>query len=205
VYRSGRQVVCNENVPSESVNANIDRLERLETALAIDNIGKLGLERGSAHEESINIGLRRQIGRRLGRGRPTVQDSRVGGHVGTDHFTQILANGLVRVLRLLRRGGQTSTNRPNRFVGNDNILPIVGRKDIGVGLDLGKHKVVGRARLTAFQRFATARHDLQSFVDGELGLGGDFTVAFALTPALRVTNNGPRDAHILRYLKRVKM
>lgn len=182
------------HVPSESVDSDIDRLEGIDAVLAVDNVSKFWLQRSSSDKESINIRLRRKIGRRLGVGRSTVQNSCIVSNLGADDLTQILANGFVRILGLLWGGGQTCSNRPDRFVGNDNIFPVVSRKDVGIGLNLWENEFVGGTGLTVFLGFATACHDLQSFIKSKLSLGGNFGVRFALATALRMSDDCCRQA-----------
>jgi hypothetical protein len=150
---------------SKSVNPDIDWFETTDTTISrIDNVGKLWFQRGTAHEESINIRLGNESGCRGSRGGTTIEDARIGRDFSTGYLTQILSNGLVRILSLFRSGRQTSTNGPNGFVSNDNILPVVLSKNVGIRLDLRKDKVIGSPRLTIGQWFSTASNDFQALV-----------------------------------------
>ena len=191
------------NLPSdtsETVDTDVDRLQAVLGSLAVDNISEFGFEGGSSDQESINVFLGGKSGGGRGAGRSTVKDTGVGGNIGSGNFSQVFTNVGVGVLGLFGGGGKTSSDRPDGFVGNDDILPVSGAEDIGVGLDLGEDKVIGGSGFTVFQRFSAARKDLDSLVESVFGLGSDLLVGFAISTTFRVTDKSPLDSHVAQHI-----
>ena len=101
---------------AESVDANVDGLERVLGAVAVDDVGELGLEGGTADEETIDIGLGRKTTGSGGGGGSTVEDAAALGNVGTGDLTEVLTDVGVGVLGLLGGGGKTGANGPDGLV-----------------------------------------------------------------------------------------
>ncbi len=188
-----------KNLPSdtsETVDTNVDGLQAVLGSLAVDNISEFGFEGSSSDQESVNVGLGGKSGSGGGVGRTSVKDTGVGGNIGSGNFAKVLTNIGVGVLSLLGGGGETGSNGPDGFVGDDDVLPVLGGENVGVGLDLGENKVVGGSGFTVFKGFSAACEDLDSLVEGVFGLGGDLLVGFTLSATFGVTDKSPFDSHI---------
>jgi hypothetical protein len=101
---------------SETVDANVDGLERVLSSVAVDNVSELGLEGGTADEEAIDVGLGgKTTGSGCGGG-STVEDAGALGDVGTGDLTKVLTDVGMGVLSLLGGGGKTGANGPDGLV-----------------------------------------------------------------------------------------
>mmetsp|Transcript_18489 Transcript_18489/g.37858 ORF Transcript_18489/g.37858 Transcript_18489/m.37858 type:complete len:211 (+) Transcript_18489:904-1536(+) len=165
---------------SESVDADVDRLQAVFRSLAIDNISEFRFEGGTTDQESVDVFLGGKSRGSSGVGRSTVKDTAVSGNIGSGNFGQVLTNGGMGVLCLLGGCGETSSDGPDRFVSDDNIFPIFGAEDISISLDLWKDEIVGGSGFAVFQRLSAARKDLDSLVKSVFGLSGDLFVGFTL-------------------------
>mmetsp|Transcript_13312 Transcript_13312/g.21849 ORF Transcript_13312/g.21849 Transcript_13312/m.21849 type:complete len:202 (+) Transcript_13312:460-1065(+) len=106
------------------------------------------------------------------------------------------------LLCLLRSSSQSSSNGPDGFIGNDNIVPIFLTENIGICLNLREDKVICSSSLTCFQWLTTARNNLQSLVKSILGLGGNLGITLSLSTTFRVSHNSPLNTHILQHIRR---
>mmetsp|Transcript_15001 Transcript_15001/g.36617 ORF Transcript_15001/g.36617 Transcript_15001/m.36617 type:complete len:218 (+) Transcript_15001:3626-4279(+) len=176
---------------AESVDTNVDGLQALLSSLTVDNVGEFRLQRSSSDKESINVFLGRKSWSGGGVGGSTVKDTRLGGNIGSSDFSEVLTNVGVGILGLFWGGSKTSSNGPDWFVGDDNVVPVFLGEDIGVGLDLWENKLVGGSGFTALQRLSAACNDLQSFVQSVLGLGSNLSITLSLSTTFRVSDKGP--------------
>ena len=101
---------------AETVDANVDGLERVLVAVAVDNVSELGLERGTTDEEAIDVGLGGKTTGSGSGGGSTVKDAGGLGNVGTGDLTEVLTDIGVGVLGLLWGGGKTGANGPDGLV-----------------------------------------------------------------------------------------
>mmetsp|Transcript_440 Transcript_440/g.1006 ORF Transcript_440/g.1006 Transcript_440/m.1006 type:complete len:217 (+) Transcript_440:1341-1991(+) len=106
------------------------------------------------------------------------------------------------VLCLLRSGSQSSSNGPDGFIGNDNIVPVLLAEDIGICLNLRKDKVIGSSSLTCLQWLTAACNNLQSLVKSILGLGGNLSISLSLSTTFRMSHNSPLNTHVLQHISR---
>merc|ERR1719253_1100246 len=185
---------------SETVDTDVNRLQAVFRSLAVDNISKFRFEGGSTDQESINVFFGRKSRGSGGAGGSTVKDASFGGNVGSGNFAQVFTDIGVGVLCLLGSGGKTSSDSPDRFVGDNDIFPVISGEDIGVGLDLGENKIVGSSGFTVFQGFSAACKNLDSFVKSVFGLGSDLFVRFALFATFGVTDKSPLNSHVAQHL-----
>lgn len=109
---------------------------------------------------------------------------------------------------LLRSGGDTGTDGPHGFVGNDDVLPVLLLEDVDAGLDLGLADLHGSTGLSVLQELADAEDDLEAVLEGDLrmatttttylgllgnelvGLGGDGVASLA------VADEGPLETEV---------
>merc|ERR1712216_435692 len=77
------------------------RSDALDGGDGCNNLGKLRLERGAAHQEAIDVRLRREIWRICGIRRTAVLDADVRRQVRADGLGKVRTDGGMRLLRLL--------------------------------------------------------------------------------------------------------
>ena len=112
-----------------------------------------------------------------------------------------IADGLVGLLRLLRRGGDASANGPDGLVRDDDLSGVHHALDRGELLDaLGEDGV--NALLADRQRLANGEDDLQALLERVGALGAEELVGLGgrgqakLAAALGVADEDPLDAHV---------
>ena len=176
---------------SKSIDTNIDRLQTLFISLAVDNISEFRLQGCSTNKESIDIFLGRKTWCSGGIGRSSIKDTGFSGNIGSSNFTEVLTDGGMGVLGLFWCGGESSSDGPDWLVGNNNILPIFFCKSISISLNLRENEVVGGSSFSAFEWFSTTCDDLQTFIQSILGFGGSFSITFALSATLRMSDKCP--------------
>ena len=109
-------------------------------------------------------------------------------------------------LCLGRRSGNTSSNRPDRLVGDDNLLPIalfqcsLHRLKL---LSTDSHRL---AALSICKLFADAQNDIQSRVDSILRLRGNNRASLSgeseSDASFAVTSQSPVDTGIQKHFRR---
>mmetsp|Transcript_18981 Transcript_18981/g.43850 ORF Transcript_18981/g.43850 Transcript_18981/m.43850 type:complete len:460 (-) Transcript_18981:90-1469(-) len=185
---------------SKSIDTNVDRLQTVLRSLAVDNICEFGFEGGSTDQESIDIRLSRKSRSGCGVGGSTVKDAAVLGNIRSSNLGKVLTDGSMCVLSLFGCGGETSSDSPDGFVSDDNILPVFLGENIGVCLDLREDEVVGGSGFAVFQRFSAACEDLNSVVKSVLSLGSNLFVGFTLFATFGVANKSPLNPHVLQHI-----
>lgn len=155
-----------------------------------------GLERGTADEETIDIGFLADLSTVLLCDTTTVQDTSLIGDLIADVLLQPLTDGLVHLLSLLSGGDFAAANCPERLVGDDNLGPV---GDLGLeSSELVAHDLNGLAALALLDALTAAPDDVEAVLGGELGFGGNNLVALLENcAALRVTQDGPVDVAVL--------
>ena len=84
---------------------------------AVDNVDECAAQRGSSHQEAVDVRLRVQVAA-VGRGGgAAVQDARLLGDGGGHVLCQPLADIGMGFLSLGRGGGDSSSDGPHRLVG----------------------------------------------------------------------------------------
>mmetsp|Transcript_27918 Transcript_27918/g.41391 ORF Transcript_27918/g.41391 Transcript_27918/m.41391 type:complete len:568 (-) Transcript_27918:151-1854(-) len=187
---------------SESIDTNSDRLERFLTSIAVDNISKFWLEGSSSNKESINIRLSRKSSSSSSSCRSSVKNTGLLSNLSSCNFSEVLTDSLVGILSLLGGSSQTSSNRPDGFVSNYNILPVLLGENISISLDLGKDILVGGSSLTSLKGLSAACHNLESLIKRILGLGCNFSITLSLSTTLRVSAYSPANSHISKHISR---
>lgn len=129
---------------AESVDTNVDRLQRFGGSLAVDNVDKFWLQRSAAYKESINIGLLGESWSGCGIGRSSVQDTSVFGDIGTSNLSKVLANIGVRILSLFWCGGESSSNGPFIFINKNSMLDMTGKYRIDFLIKKSTHRLARR-------------------------------------------------------------
>ena len=117
---------------TKAVNADADGAGRDGRAVRVDDVDELGLERGAAHEEAVNVGLRGQLLGVAARHAAAVDDARRGARRRRDVAVQPAAQLGVHLLRLRRRRHLARADRPHRLVGHDNLAPVLDHARVGL-------------------------------------------------------------------------
>lgn len=155
------------------------------------------LERSTADEETVNVGLLAELAAVLLVDAATVQDASLVGNLVADVGLEPLSDGLVDLLSLLSGGNLAGANGPDGLIGDDNLGPV-GNLGLEGGELLADH-VDGLAGLTLLQGLAAAPDDADAVLSGVLGLGGNNLVALAEDgAALGVAQDSPVDAAVLQ-------
>lgn len=156
----------------------------------------LGLQAGTANQETINILLLRQVLAVLAVDAAAIQDTGLVRDLVANVLLEPLADGGVDLLRLLDSGDLASADGPDGLVGNDDLAPVA---NLGLeGSQLLLNDGNGLAGLALLQGLAAAPDDAHAAFGRDLGLGGDQAVRLAKDrPALGVAQDGPVDAAVL--------
>lgn len=102
------------------------------------------------------------------------------------------------LLCLCGGGDLSGSNSPNWLVGNDYLLPLLGRDDLGDSSKLRSDDLDGLTLLALLEGLSAAEDDVNVLVESGLGLGGDELVGLADDDtALRVADQGPVDVRVL--------
>mmetsp|Transcript_97416 Transcript_97416/g.135405 ORF Transcript_97416/g.135405 Transcript_97416/m.135405 type:complete len:229 (-) Transcript_97416:48-734(-) len=105
------------------------------------------------------------------------------------------------LLCLLRGCHLSSSNGPNRLVGQDHLLPIILGQDVRQRLQLLIQHVKGFAALSGIKLLADAGKGAKALVHGELGLlCHDLAGLSAVFAALGMAQDHPLDAHVAKHL-----
>ena len=102
-------------------------------------------------------------------------------------------------LRLFSASHLSSTNSPDRFIGNDNLGPI--RNFILDGLQLRCNNIDGLIALPLFQALAAAEYNADAPIESSLGLGSNEHVVFLENhTTFRVAKESPGDVTVLELV-----
>ena len=183
---------------AEAVDADADRAGCGGSAVGVDDVRELGLERGAADKETIDVRLRRQhlgVGCRDG---ATIDDAGRGGDCRRDVVVQPVAQLGVHLLCLLGGCNLARADRPDRLVRNDKLRPV-GANGGSVRRELLRHNIERLAGVALLQRLAECCDDSDARIKRRLGLGRDDGVRLPLLTALGVPDDGVLDANVLEY------
>ena len=122
------------------------------------------------------------------------------GHPGAIQLSDDGADFLAHLVGLLRCGGLTGSDRPERLVGDDHMAHLLGGHAGQSGLDLKGDQLHGDAQLPLLQALAHADDGVQAGVDGGVDLFVDGQVGLVpVLAALRVADDDVLDAQILEH------
>ncbi|SPQ22851.1 8f06b728-0bcb-4c77-b950-6ad28b6375f7 [Thermothielavioides terrestris] len=158
----------------------------------------LGLQAGTANQETVNVLLLGKVLAVLAVDAATVEDPGLVGDRVAELGPEPLADGLVHLLGLLDGGDLAGADGPDGLVGDHDLLPVGGRELGGEGGQLALDDRDRVAGLALLERLAAAPDDADAALDGGLGLGRHQLVRLAQQrPPLRVAQDGPVDVAVL--------
>ena len=166
-----------------------------------NNFEEVGIQRGTAHEEAIDVRHSYEVASVLGADRATILYARSISYFLRYVFLEPVTDEFAAFLRNLRRGGLAGTDGPNGHVSDDDAAPVLHR---GLeAFELGLEDVVRRVSLALFQRLANAHDGVQTPILGLGNLVGDHDVCLAVKhAALRVADEDPVDVEVFQLLSR---
>ena len=166
-----------------------------------DDFEEVGLQRGTAHEETVDVWHVNEVASVLGADRATILYASSTGYLLRYVLLEPVTDEFADFLRNLRRGDLASTNGPDGLVGDDDAAPVLDR---GLeALELGLEDVVGGVSLALLQRLADAHDGVQADILGLGDLAGDHGVGLAVErAALGVADEDPVDVEVLQLLTR---
>jgi hypothetical protein len=92
----------------------------------------------------------------------------------------------------------TYSDSPNRFVSDDDILPVLLFDDLGKSLDLTTDNLVRLISLTFFKGLSDTEDDLYVLLESGLSLLGDKLIGFVeKSTTFGVTKDDPFESDIL--------
>ena len=140
----------------------------------------LGGEAGAADEGAVDVGDGEQARRIPGRARSAVEDADARPGVA-EAFSQRPADGGVHLGGVVGGGGAAGADRPDRFVGDDQLHVAAKLRD-GMG-ELEQDLLDMAAGDALLLDFADAQYGLQARGESGLGLGADDRVALMMVGA----------------------
>lgn len=136
--------------------------------LAVDDIDKSRLEARTTNEEPVDVWLLAELAAVLFVDTTAVEDSSLLGNAVTDFLLQPSANGGMYLLGLLSGSDLSSSNGPDRLIGNDYLRPV---RDLSLeGSELGAHVINGLSCLALLERLSTTPDNANTVFSGVLGL-----------------------------------
>jgi len=179
----------------------------LDLADRPDDVGELGLERGAADEEAVDVGALGQLAAVLGVDGAAVLDAGLVGDLLAHALLEPLSQLGVDLLGLGRGSDDARADGPNGLVGDDDVGPLLFSEDGLEGAELSAGDVLDLAGVALFERLADAEDHAEPVFDSALRLLSADLVSLAHGPALGVADNDvlqPEvDKHLGRDLARV--
>lgn len=161
----------------------------------VDDVNKLGLERSTTDEETVDIRLVLEGTRVLAVDGTTVDDSDLVG-LGANLVLEVGSDLVVDLLGVLGGGSETGTDGPDGLVGNDHVGPVLDLGDDGV--ELGSDNVQGLASLLLVNGLSDTEDDVETVVKSVLGLVGNPLGGLLVDgSSLGVAENDPLGSNVL--------
>lgn len=169
----------------------------------VDNVDKLGLERGTANEVAVNVRLVVEGRGVLAVDRASVDDADVVGGILGDLLGNVGTDSGVDLLGIVRSGGKAGADGPDGLVGNHNLVPVLGVKLGNNGVDLRLDNVNGLVGVALLEGLTNAENDRDTARDSKLGLlGNELVVLLDNSAALRVADDNPSGTNVLDLVNR---
>src|SRR6476646_10878416 len=139
----------------------------LFTVFVINNLSKtLGLQTRATHQGSVDVRLRHQPCDVVGLDRSPIKDPHFLCCLIRVPIRENAPDKRVHFLRLLRRRCTSSTDGPNRLVGNDDTVEVGGCQPIESAAKLAVNNAFGDPLFTLFQSFADAKNNVEMGGEG---------------------------------------
>mmetsp|Transcript_13954 Transcript_13954/g.41468 ORF Transcript_13954/g.41468 Transcript_13954/m.41468 type:complete len:318 (+) Transcript_13954:1-954(+) len=164
-----------------------------------DDRREIRLEGSASDQEAIDVRHADELCAILRRHTAPVLDAHAVGDVSATLGAQVLTDGFLRLLCLLRRGDLPRADGPHGLVRNDDVVPILDDGDDRGELALVD--LVGLARFALLEQFPDAEDHLDALFLTFLNfLGGDLVSLAILRAALRVADQRPLDFEVVQML-----
>lgn len=167
----------------------------------LDDVGEGRFERSSTNQEPIDILLLDQVLGVLLSYRTTVDNTDFVGWLARS--LQVFPEPAVHLLSLLWSGSQTSSDGPDWFIGQDELIPpnAVNLSLLNKFLERVKlplDDVLGLVSLPLFDGLAETEDDVEFALEGNGNFISDKLIVLAeQVPSLGVAENGPIDSGVL--------
>jgi hypothetical protein len=161
------------------------------------------LQARSTNQESINILLRRQLLAVLLRHTPTINDPRLLRRLITNLLLQPRTDRSMHFLRLLARRNLTRPNRPNRFIRDNNLIPmsLLALQLLRHSTQLARHNLDRLASLPLLQTLTTAQNYTNAALERGLTFRSYEGIVFLENdPALGVPEERPGYAGVFELV-----
>mmetsp|Transcript_44002 Transcript_44002/g.79094 ORF Transcript_44002/g.79094 Transcript_44002/m.79094 type:complete len:337 (+) Transcript_44002:315-1325(+) len=101
----------------------------LRRAHRLDNVHEAWLQRGPAHQEAVNVGLRDELGAIVRSHAASILDSDLLRNSRSNSLLDVGTDSCLSLLSLLWSCNLASTDCPNRFVCDDDLVPVLDAWD----------------------------------------------------------------------------
>src|SRR3954468_279948 len=150
------------------------------------------VQRGAADQGAVDVGLRHDLGDVAGLDGAAVLDADLVGQILGVQLGDLATDGGADLLGVLGAADLAGADGPDRLVGDDDGLGLLGREVLEAALDLGEGVGDVVARLADVQLLADAQDRGEAVLVGGLDLGVDDLVGLRVV----LTALGVADGHV---------
>ena len=129
---------------------------RVDSSVSGELSKVLAVEGGAAHEATVDVRLAHDLGDGVGLHRAAVEDADSVSDLVAGELAHELANSSAHFLCIVRRRNLAGADSPDRLIGNDGLLQILGRQALEGETGLVDDIVDVSTRLTDGKRLAYA-------------------------------------------------
>lgn len=164
-----------------------------------DDIEEVGLEGSATDEETIDIGLLEKISGVFTVDRTTILNTGLSADFLRHILAQPATDKSMSILSNFRSSSLTSSNCPNRLIGNDDAAPVLYRALECFKLSL--QDIIGLLSLSLSKGLTDANNRVETNFLSLRDLGSDqFIGLTVVSSSLRVTDNDPVDIEIFQLV-----
>lgn len=146
----------------------------------LNNSSESRLKRSTTNQETINILACDQLIRVLIIDRSTIDDSDSTTDILINLFSDVVSDDKVSFLGDFRGGSLASSDGPDGFVSNNDLVPLVLRNSTDQSIELGLQDICGLVGFSLLEGFTNAVDNGETLLNGILGLGGNDSVGLAI-------------------------